>query len=236
MSVEKAQPVEQLSPEEIKRLEREDAMYSAGEFFDETSIKQHYQRVIGESIKKDVKRRKKTAQREQHRLGGPIKLWTFKDIKEGRKHMSANMVEKEMDEQDEMDEPEMDEAEEQEEKKPKKAKPAKKIEKTKKPVKEKKEKKDTKEKKGKKVKKEKKDRKSRGPRVVDGKITLIEKENPKRKGSSAYKRYELYKKHKTVAGYLDAGGKRSSLRYDEKHGYIKLSGIKTTDDVKKEKE
>ena len=84
------------------------------------------------------------------------------------------------------------------------------------------------------AKKEKKERAARGSAIADGKITLLVKENPKREGSSAHKRYELYRKHKDIASYLKAGGKRSSLRYDEKHEYIKLSNVKTKAELKEE--
>ena len=82
------------------------------------------------------------------------------------------------------------------------------------------------------AKKEKKERASRGSAIADGTITLLVKENPKREGSSAHKRYELYRKHKNIAAYLKAGGKRSSLRYDAKHEYIKLSNVKTKAELK----
>ena len=54
------------------------------------------------------------------------------------------------------------------------------------------------------------------------KITLLVKENPKRAGSDSHKRYELYKKHHTVADFLKAGGQRSDLGWDEKHKFIKI--------------
>lgn len=55
------------------------------------------------------------------------------------------------------------------------------------------------------------------------KITLITKDNPKREGSAAFDRFELYKKHKTVAAFYEAGGSSADLRYDEKAGHIKVS-------------
>lgn len=193
-----------------KAPEHEDALYSKGEFCDGQSIINYYRNGLSQNMKREMKRRKKQVERERKRLGGPIILWTFKDMKKGKKIMSEATVEKK-DEKKETEKP--------------KEKKATKVEK-KKVVK----------KKGKVDKKKKtksNNKKSRGPRVVDGKITLIEKTNPKREKSKAWKRYELYRKHKTIAGYLEAGGKRSSLRYDEKHGYIKTSGIKTTKDEKK---
>lgn len=54
-------------------------------------------------------------------------------------------------------------------------------------------------------------------------ITLLQKDNPKREGSSAYKNYELYRKAKTVGDFLEAGGTSADLRYDATHGYIKVA-------------
>lgn len=187
-----------------KGPEHEDAEYSDGEFFTDSDLDAYRRKMLALEVKKSIRRRKKQVEREQQRLGGPIVLYTFNDLKKGKSIMAKK------------EEMKAKEAKEKEAKKVKEEK-----------VKEtKKEKKETKEKKD----KGKKERKSRGPRVVDGKITLVEKTNPKREGSKAHKRYELYRKHKTVAAYLEAGGKRSSLRYDEKHGFIKLSGVKTSAD------
>ena len=193
----------------------EDAEFSRGEFTqaDNRLRDDYHRKEAGKRLVTEAKKRKKKADREQKRLGGPIVLWTFKDTKKGRTIMA---MKEEMEEKA---------AEEKAEKKEqvKKAKVAKKAKMKKAKVK----KKNGKMKKGKKGKKGKM---SRGPRVRDGKITLLEKTNPKREGSKAHKRYELYRKHKTIAKYLDAGGKRSSLRYDEKHKFIKTSGIKTSAD------
>jgi len=192
----------------------EDAEYSKGEFTQKSNrLRDDYLRKeAGKRLVEEARKRKKKADREQKRLGGPIVVWTFKDVKKGRTIMSMK---------EEMAE---EAAAEKAEKKEnaKKAKSAKKA-KTKKA-------KMKKTKKNGKMKKGKKGKKSRGPRMVDGKITLLVKENPKRKGSNAHKKYELYRKHKTIAGYLKAGGKRSSLRYDERHENIKLSGVKTSAD------
>lgn len=191
----------------------EDAELSEGEFTQKSNTQrnEYLRRKAGNRLVKEAKRRKKKAEREQKRLGGPIILWTFKGVKKGKTIMAQReeMAEKAAEEK----------AEAMEEKKKKKA--AKKVKKVKKV------------KKAKKMKKGGKGKKSRGPRVVDGKITLLEKTNPKRKGSRAYKRYELYRKHKTIAKFLDAGGKASSLRYDERHKFIKTSGVKTSADMKK---
>lgn len=193
-----------------------DEELSEGEFTEKGNAKRdNYLRLkVGKQLVKEAKKRKKKADREQKKLGGRIILWTFKGVKKGETIMAQR---------EEMEAAEA-EAKEEAAKKKAKAKTTKaKTKKTKKPMK-------------KMAKKGNgKGKKARGPRIVDGKITLLEKENPKRPKSRAHKRYELYRKHKTIAGYLEAGGKHSSLRYDEKHGFIKTSGVKTTEDVKKEK-
>lgn len=55
------------------------------------------------------------------------------------------------------------------------------------------------------------------------KIKLLTKENPKREGSAAYERFELYKSNKTVADFIEAGGSTADLRHDEKAGHIELA-------------
>ena len=92
-------------------------------------------------------------------------------------------------------------------------------EKSEKPKKEKAPKKDKKsEKKAKGAKKEK------APAEADKrKITLLVKENPKREGTKAHKKWELYKGKKTVQDYLDAGGKLKTITYDEKKKLIKVA-------------
>lgn len=189
-----------------------DAELSEGEFTQRSNHQrdEYLRKRAGLLIVREAKKRLKKANREQKRLGGPIILWTFKGVKKGRTIMAQK---------EEMAAAAAEEKEKAKEAKAKakaKKKSAKKAKKTKKA-------------------KGKKGGKTRRPRVVDGKITLLEKTNPKRKGSKAYKRYELYKKHKTIASYLDAGGKRSTLRYDERHKFIKTSNVKTSADVKKEK-
>lgn len=57
----------------------------------------------------------------------------------------------------------------------------------------------------------------------DRKITLVSKENPKREGSAAHDRFELYRKAKTVQQFYDAGGTSADVRYDAKHGFIKVA-------------
>lgn len=187
-----------------KGPQHEDAEYSAGEFL--TDIEEEQFRAVqrARDLKKQIRQRKKRATKEEQRFGGRIVLWSFE---ENKKKGKSIMEKKEAMEQEEV------------------------VAKTKKPV-EKKAKRALKMKNvnGKKKTTKTKGKSERKPRVVDGKITLLEKTNPKREKSKAHKRYELYRKHHTIAGYLEAGGKRSSLRYDERHGFIKLSGVTTAKD------
>lgn len=184
---------------------KEDAEYSKAEFMDDDEELRHRHSQADRQIRQDVRRRKRLAIKDQRRHGGPIKLWTFDEMKKGKGTMKKSTNDK--------------------------------ADETKKMVKEEKATKKTAKKADKKTTKKgaKKERASRGSAIADGKITLLVKENPKREGSSAHKRYELYRKHKDVAAYLKAGGKRSSLRYDVKHEYIKLSNVKTKAE-QKEKE
>lgn len=57
----------------------------------------------------------------------------------------------------------------------------------------------------------------------DSKITLLAKENPKRKGTGGHRRFEKYKSGMTVADALKAGLTRPDLLWDSKHGFIKIS-------------
>jgi len=191
-----------------------DAELSEGEFTDEESMRRYYIQSHIREMEIGIKKRRKSAKKAEKRMGGPPKIWSEEANRKRVAQMAKGQQVKE-------------------------EKVTKKVEEKVKPEKEKPVKKDAKlEKKGKATKdkatkvkakagktKEKKERKSRGPVIVDGKITIIAKENPKRKGTNAFKKFELYKKHKNIASFLEAGGKRSSLRYDEKHGYIKISGV-----------
>ena len=59
------------------------------------------------------------------------------------------------------------------------------------------------------------------PKAADTRaITLLVTENPKR-GKSA-ERYELYRKAKTVADYVAAGGSKADIAWDASHNYIKV--------------
>lgn len=55
------------------------------------------------------------------------------------------------------------------------------------------------------------------------KITLVTKENPKRTGSEAHKRYGYYATSKTVGDFLKKGGTALDIRYDKAAGHIRLS-------------
>jgi len=61
-------------------------------------------------------------------------------------------------------------------------------------------------------------------RDANAKITLLVKENPKRKGTESCKRYDKYKSGMTVAEALKAGITPADLSYDVKHGNIKIAG------------
>lgn len=66
-------------------------------------------------------------------------------------------------------------------------------------------------------------RNGNGASFDDGqKITVIAKENPKREGTKAFKKFKIYKTGMTVALFLKKGGTRSALRYDTEHDYIKI--------------
>lgn len=62
----------------------------------------------------------------------------------------------------------------------------------------------------------------------DAKIRILAKENPKRKGSLAYKKFALLKDGMTVKEYrrelkkVPELRKRQSLKWEIDHGYIKL--------------
>lgn len=198
----------------IPNSEEADAELSKGEFTDDESMMRHYAQSRINEMEIGIKKRRKSAKKAEKRMGGPPKIW----YEETNRKRAAQMAKGQQVQEEKV---------------------TKKVEKNVKPAKEKPVKKGTKsEKKGNATKdkttkvkakaektKEKKERKSRGPVVIDGKITVLAKENPKRKGTNAFKKFELYKKHKNIASFLEAGGKRSSLRYDEKHGYIKISGV-----------
>lgn len=55
------------------------------------------------------------------------------------------------------------------------------------------------------------------------KIKLLVKENPKREGSAAHGRYEIYRDVKTVGEFLEQGGTGADLTYDSRAGNIEIS-------------
>lgn len=61
------------------------------------------------------------------------------------------------------------------------------------------------------------------PFAHKAKITVLAKENPKREGSEAHKVFGLYRKHRTVADFLKAGGTTAHLRWDSGHGFIRIA-------------
>jgi len=55
------------------------------------------------------------------------------------------------------------------------------------------------------------------------KIKLLVKENPKREGTKAHTKYELYRTSKTVAEFISGGGSLSALKYDADKQFIELA-------------
>ena len=53
-------------------------------------------------------------------------------------------------------------------------------------------------------------------------IKLLINYNPKRKGSEAFKRFELYKRCRTVAEFISIGGKTLDIVNDRGKGFIEL--------------
>ncbi|CAE7380797.1 unnamed protein product [Symbiodinium sp. CCMP2456] len=47
--------------------------------------------------------------------------------------------------------------------------------------------------------------------------------NPKKKGTQAHVRYEVYKKAQTIQQFLDLGGFKGDLAFDQAHGFLTLS-------------
>ena len=55
------------------------------------------------------------------------------------------------------------------------------------------------------------------------KITVLSKENPKREGTASWQRFKLYKSGMTVGDFIGKGGTMGDIRWDQKHGFIKVS-------------
>ena len=56
----------------------------------------------------------------------------------------------------------------------------------------------------------------------EAKITVLVKENPKREGSEAHRRFKLYRTGMTVADYLAKGGTGADLTWDTKHRHVSV--------------
>ena len=54
---------------------------------------------------------------------------------------------------------------------------------------------------------------------------LVQTENPKRYGTSSYKRYEKYKVASTIGDARRLGATATDIRFDRTHGYISLPGL-----------
>jgi len=53
-------------------------------------------------------------------------------------------------------------------------------------------------------------------------IKLLVESNPKRKGSLAFTRFELYQDGMTIAEYVKAGGRTGDVNYDVAAGLIEI--------------
>lgn len=53
-------------------------------------------------------------------------------------------------------------------------------------------------------------------------ITVLVDGNPKRPWGAAYRRFDLYWTGMTVGEFLEAGGTRADLWYDQDHGFIRV--------------
>jgi hypothetical protein len=57
----------------------------------------------------------------------------------------------------------------------------------------------------------------------DMKITLVVKENPRRKGTAAYENYKRYRTGLTIGAYKKAGGLMGKLRTDKNKGRVSVA-------------
>jgi hypothetical protein len=65
--------------------------------------------------------------------------------------------------------------------------------------------------------------KGRAPKFdLDAKIKVMVDENPKRKGTASYKRFEKYENGMKVADAIAKGVKTADIHWDVKHNYIAL--------------
>lgn len=67
-----------------------------------------------------------------------------------------------------------------------------------------------------------------GKREANGQrtITVMAQNNPKREGTAAHARFNLYKTGMTVEAFLAAGGTRADVNHDSSHGFIRLENGK----------
>lgn len=54
-------------------------------------------------------------------------------------------------------------------------------------------------------------------------IMIVAGENPKRKGTLAFNRFNLYRNGMTVGEYIAAGGRSGDVNYDVAAGYITIT-------------
>jgi hypothetical protein len=54
-------------------------------------------------------------------------------------------------------------------------------------------------------------------------IVVLAEGNPKRTGTLAFQRFELYQDDMTVAQYLELGGRSGDIAHDVEAGYISIS-------------
>ena len=53
-------------------------------------------------------------------------------------------------------------------------------------------------------------------------ITVLAEKNPKRMNTASYNRFALYRDGMTVAEYLEAGGRKSDIRWDTERAFIAI--------------
>jgi len=57
----------------------------------------------------------------------------------------------------------------------------------------------------------------------DAKITLLAKENPKREGSKAHKKFALYETGMTVGEFIAKGGNLADVAWDARKNFISVA-------------
>ncbi len=61
-----------------------------------------------------------------------------------------------------------------------------------------------------------------GINVENDTVLKYQESNPKRAGSKAHQRFEVYMKAKTVEEFLKFGGLKADLRYDDSKGFVEI--------------